>query len=295
MIKFIAGAALLFVAACIIAASFLVRGRRQTEEEAMEWQSSRYDTSFYGRTEKTDYTVDADGYTLNVQLLKCPEDTGRYVIISHGYTDNRIGSLKYARFYLELGYNCIVYDLRGHGRNARTATTFGYREGKDLALLVKDTRERYSDIRVLGLQGESLGSGTTVMSLKYSPDIDFAVADCCYADFRKVLAGAMKMVKLPSFLLNMADIGLRLAYGCSLSDMKPVEALKDNTVPILFVHGTEDSLIPASSSRELCDAANGLGTLCLIEGSEHAMSAIDAPDRYLETLREFLEASGIGS
>ena len=32
-------------------------GKRQTLEEAFSWQSDRYDTSFYEKLEKSDYTV----------------------------------------------------------------------------------------------------------------------------------------------------------------------------------------------------------------------------------------------
>ncbi|MBQ2085779.1 MAG: hypothetical protein II464_05890, partial [Oscillospiraceae bacterium] len=61
----IAGAATLFVLLCIAMASFAVSGRRQTFEEAMKWQSDRYDTSFYENSEKEDYTVEGDeGYLL---------------------------------------------------------------------------------------------------------------------------------------------------------------------------------------------------------------------------------------
>ena len=104
-----------------------------------------------------------------MQFLKNPQPTDKYVIISHGYTDNRMGALKYAPMYLELGFNCIVYDLRGHGENERTFTTYSIRESHDIAELVKDTRSRYNDISQLGLHGESLGAASTAASMKYQP------------------------------------------------------------------------------------------------------------------------------
>lgn len=282
-------AAVLFIAACVFAASFLVNGRRQTYEESLEWQASKYDTSFYAAAEKTDYTVSGeDGYVLHVRLLRGASADGRYVIISHGYTDNMMGSLKYARFWLDMGYSCILYDLRGHGKNGKTATTYGYKEGKDLALLVGDTRMRYSDIRVLGLHGESLGAATTVMSLKYSPEVDFAVADCGFSDIENVLKNVLRKAKLPSFPVDMQGIGLRIRYGCSFSDMRPIEALEHSTVPILFVHGRDDSFILPQNSRDMYEAAKGPRELCLIDGAEHAVSAVVAPEEYRKTLERFI-------
>ena len=99
-------------------AGFSLGGKRQTLEEARQWQESHYDLAWYDALEKEDYTVPGDGgYVLHVQRLVNPAAVGKYVIISHGYTDNRLGALKYARLYLDRGYQVIVYDLRGHGLN----------------------------------------------------------------------------------------------------------------------------------------------------------------------------------
>ena len=66
--------------------------KRQTLEEARAWQEDHYDISWYDGLDKTDYTVPSyDGYLLHVQLLRNPRPTDRYVLISHGYTDNRLG------------------------------------------------------------------------------------------------------------------------------------------------------------------------------------------------------------
>ena len=119
------------ILALVVAAAFFLggfsvsSGPRQTLDEARAWQQERYDTSFYDTCDGGEYTVEgADGYILHAKLLKSPVPSDRYVIISHGYTDNRMGALKYARIYLGLGFNCVIYDLCGHGLNAPAATTY---------------------------------------------------------------------------------------------------------------------------------------------------------------------------
>ena len=286
----IAGILALFIASCIFLASYVVNGKRQTFEEALNWQSERYDTSFYGEAEKEDYTVQGDeGYLLHVQLLKAAEKSSRYVIITHGFTDNRMGALKYARFYRQLGFHCVIYDIRGHGENEKTFTTYGKKEGKDLALLIEDTRKRYTDLTVLGLQGESLGAASTIMSLRYHPHVDFAVADCGFSDIENVLRNGIKNMKLPGFLADMQNLGLMMRYGCSFKDMRPIEALSDSEVPVMFIHGEDDTLITPKNSQDMCDAAKGYREIHLIPGAEHALSAIVAPEQYLGYIRSFLE------
>ena len=286
----IAGILALFIASCIFLASYVVNGKRQTFEEALNWQSERYDTFFYDETEKEDYTVQGDeGYLLHVQLLKAPEESSRYMIITHGFTDNRMGALKYARFYRELGFNCVIYDIRGHGENEKTFTTYGKKEGKDLALLIEDTRKRYTDLTALGLQGESLGAASTIMSLRYHPQVDFAVADCGFSDIENVLRNGIKNMKLPGFLADMQNLGLMMKYGCSFKDMRPIEALADSSVPVMFIHGEDDTLIDPKNSQDMFNAAKGCKEIHLIPGAEHALSAIVAPEQYLGYIRSFLE------
>ena len=67
-------------------------------EDSRAWQEHHYDLSWYDSMEKTDYTVTCgDGYILHAQFLPNPVPTARYVLITHGFTDNHYGSLKYAR------------------------------------------------------------------------------------------------------------------------------------------------------------------------------------------------------
>ena len=95
-------------------------------EDSRAWQEHHYDLSWYDSMEKTDYTVTCgDGYILHAQFLPNPVPTDRYVLITHGFTDNHYGSLKYARIYLDNGFNVIIYDLRGHGMNSKTTSWSG--------------------------------------------------------------------------------------------------------------------------------------------------------------------------
>ena len=271
-------------------AGFVMTGTRQTLEEAFKWQSDRYDTSFYNEVKKTDYTVSGyEDYVLHVEFLKNPKETHKYIIITHGYTDNRMGALKYAKMYLDLGYNCIIYDLRGHGENEKTFTSYGVLESQDLICLIEDTRKRYPDITVLGLQGESLGSATTITSLKYEPEVDFAVADCGFSDIENVLRNGYKSVGAPQFLFNLADFGAIIRFHYSLRDMRPIDALDNNMVPILFIHGSEDSLIVPKNSEDMAERTKGDKAVFIVTGAGHAESVLTNPEGYKSQVSKFLE------
>lgn len=273
-----------------IMSGYAMRIKAQTLEEARKWQEARYDLSWYDKWEKRDYVVQSyDGYALHVQLLPNPASGGRYIILSHGYTDNRIGSLKYARMYLDLGFNVIIYDLRGHGLNAPTFCTYSVREGRDLDALIRDTRTRYGDIRLLGLHGESLGAATTVAVLKYRPQVDFAVADCGFAEVGSILRAGLEGMHLPGGLLSVAGVFSKLRYGYAYPEMRPIDSLAGNTVPILFIHGDADGFIPYSHSEAMCRAAGDKGELRLIPGAKHAASIFTDPEAYRRYVEDFIQ------
>ena len=285
--------AILVVLVCVLTlvlAHVVMNGKRPTLEEAWEWQSARYDTSFYKDLKKTDYLVSGyDGYQLHVHLVSNPKPTDRYVVFTHGNTDNHIGSLKYVQLYMDLGYNCILYDMRGHGEDEPTFATYGILEGKDLVELIKDTRNRYPNISQLGLHGESLGGSTTIEALGYNPEVDFAVSDCAFANVESVIKQKFKTMHLPEFLVRLADVGVRVLYRYSIYDMRPIDALDKSTVPILFIHGDADNTVPPQAARDLYDRATGVRELHYVKGADHAESVLKAPEEYKNTVAAFLE------
>ncbi|WP_026651155.1 alpha/beta hydrolase [Butyrivibrio proteoclasticus] len=273
---------------------FIMTGNRQTLEEAYNWQMEHYDASYYNELDKTDYIVKGfEDYELHVQFLKNPNPTTKYMILTHGYTDNHIGTLKYVKMYLDLGFNCVIYDLRGHGENEPTFTTYGIREAKDLICVIDDTRERYSDITVLGLHGESLGSATTITSLKYKPQVDFAVCDCGFSDIENVLRNGYKNLHLPTWLYDVANFTGKIRYHYVLGEMRPIDSLDDNEVPILFIHGAEDTLIVPKNSEDMAQRTKGYSEVHIIPGAEHAMSMLTAPEDYVEYVTGFLKKISI--
>lgn len=282
-------ALILFGFSLWMAGYIMAMGIRQTLQEAMDWQKAHYDVSFYEGLEKTDYTVEGhEGYILHVQFLKNPTPTDKYMILTHGYTDNRNGCLKYVKMYLDLGYNCIIYDIRGHGLNEKACTTYGILEAKDLIKLIEDTRSRYGNIARLGLHGESLGSGTTITALKYKPQVDFVVEDCGFSDIENVLRKAYRDIGAPEFVFDIANFGAKVRYHMALKDMRPIDSLDDNNIPILFIHGGNDELIVPRNAQDMYDRTRGKKDIHIIEGAPHAESILTDPEGYRTYVESYL-------
>ena len=276
---------------CCLLAAYSMHIRRQSLDEAWTWQKDHYDLSWYGPLEKTDYLVSSfDGYQLHAELLKNPVPADRMVLISHGYTDNRFGALKYAKIYLDNGFDVLIYDLRGHGENAKTFCSYSVRESRDLNALILDARARYPGTRILGLHGESLGAATSIACLQYRPPVDFLVSDCAFSDIRPVLEVGLRGAHLPAGFVKLAAVGARLLYRIPYSRMRPIEALAGNQTPILFLHGAADDFILPSHAEALHAAAADHSELHLIAGAPHAISVLTDPAAYRAHVEAFLKS-----
>lgn len=287
---FLCGSAAVAAGGSMVLASYIVHGKRQSLADSYLWQQSHYDISWFGKIQKRDYNIMSyDGYVLHTTLCRSPEPGNKYVILTHGYTDNRYGMLKYMQIYLDRGYNCIIYDLRGHGENERTYCSYGLREGKDLCQVIRDTFVRYGEDIYLGLHGESLGSATTIYSLEYQQDVKFAVADCGFSDIYNVLEGGLKQYHLPVETLLFASAAAKMRYGFSFKEPRPVDALKNNTVPICFIHGENDKFILPENSARMYQETRGYKELHLIPKAVHANSVLTDRALYTKVVNDFLD------
>ena len=280
---------LIYLLAGVMLSFLLTHIRRQTLPEAYEWQSAHYDISWYEGLAKKDFIVRSyDGYSIHAQLLSNAHPSGKYVIISHGYTDNRYGALKYAKAYLELGFHVIIYDLRGHGANQKTFCSYSVREAKDLNSLIQYCRQEIGNSAVLGIHGESLGAATSIACLKYAPNIQFAVSDCGFSEIISIFTAGIRQQHLPVSLLKIASFILMLRSGIRFEDMRPIDSLNNNRVPVMYIHGANDSFIVPDHSVKMSEATKSYCEIHLIPEAGHAQSALIAPEQYKKFVHAFL-------
>ena len=238
-----------------------------------------------------EHTVETDdGQKLWVGLVPGDLANKHYVVLSHGYTSSRYGVYKYAVLWRRLGYNCVIYDNRGHGANAPATITFGRKESRDLMAVIEDTYERYGRDIHLGLHGESMGAGLSLMALSYQPKVDFIISDCGYSEILPVLRHKVNQrFGFPRMLADAASPFCKLFFGYSFTEVRPIDFLKENEIPICFVHGTEDHFTAHWHSEKMYEANKGYKELHLFAGVDHAECVKQDPERYFEMMKQFVE------
>lgn len=245
-----------------------------TLEKEIEWEKEHDLWGNFDSYEKGEYVVRGyNDYELHVTLVKNPVESDKYVIISHGIKSNRYGAVKYVDSYINLGFNCIIYDMRGHGENEKAIVSLGQYESLDLEKLVENTYSKYGENIKLGLHGESMGAATSMMAMDKAKnvDVDFVVADCGFANLYDLLYKAYDVAKVGGVLPSI-NIAMKLRYGYDLKKTSPKDALIGNETPICFIHGEADNYILPENSEINKAATAGYSELNLVPDAAHGKS-----------------------
>ena len=210
----------------------------------------------------------ADGTSLHGWLLRPPggrEALGT-VVHFHGNAQNLSSHVRFVDWLAERGYNVFVLDYRGYGRSGGSPKRAGVIADSRAALEYIRGRKDIDASRLLVL-GQSLGGACALAALgEGSTEGVRAIAiDSAFLSYRQVansvLGGTVLTRPLVALLISREhdpeDTIARLAG-----------------IPLLFIHGDRDGIVPLSNGQALFEAAPEPKKFLLVPGARH-MHAIE--------------------
>ena len=221
---------------------------------------------------------------------------GRWVAF-HGYRSlATIDFALEAEFFHGLGYDVLLPYQRSHGESQGKYITYGVKERFDCRDWARYAAQRFGEDKPLFLMGISMGAATVLMAsgLELPGNTRGIVADCGFTTPWDIMAHvARRDYRLPPFpLLYLLDGLARLRAGFRLKGADTRKALERNRIPVLFLHGEEDSFVPLSMTEENFAACRAEKRLYTVPGAGHAQSFGVDPEGCKRVLREFLERCG---
>jgi len=230
-------------------------------------------------------------YNIRAVVVR-PHQTNRFIVISHGVTENKMNSIKYMNIFLKRGFNAVIYDHRRHGETGGDTTSYGFYEKDDLKAVVDWLYANEGNDLFLGIHGESMGAVTTLL---YGADpqsrAHFYIVDCPFSDLRKLLAYRIKQeIKIipPTFLLPIGNWLLKLRNRYRMEDVSPISVIERIEKPVLFIHSEKDDYILPSMTKELYEKKRGEKMLFLAKNGAHAQSLNENREEYEKVIDEFL-------
>lgn len=233
-----------------------------------------------------------DGLKLYGRFFPCG-DSKKVVICFHGYTSegqNDYSTL--AKFYLANGFHLLLVDQRAHGKSQGTYIGFGNLDRFDARKWIEYVVERLGeDCRIL-LHGDSMGASTVLMTtgLALPGQVKAAISDCAFTSAWDVFSAVLKnMYHLPPFpIMQIANQMVKKRAGYDLKGCNAKEEVAKTKIPILFIHGENDTFVPCSMVHELYEACASEKKLVTIKGAGHVESCYKNPEKYEETIRTFI-------
>lgn len=220
-------------------------------------------------------------------------DSSRWVIVVHGYGCTQQNSWYIAANYLAQGYEVLTPDLRASGSSEGRFLTMGYKESEDVLLWARRIAQEHPEARIL-LHGVSMGAATVMMAAgdsRLPADVVACVEDSGYTSAFDIIAYQIEQsFGLPSFpALELLDWRCEHIAGFSLHRAAPGEAVRHVRVPILFIHGTSDTLVPSCMAQQLYDEAQAPAKkLLFIDGARHAAASQKDQKLYFQTIDDFV-------
>lgn len=212
------------------------------------------------------------------------------VILAHGFSFSLFGSVKYIDTFRRLGYNIFLYDQRFHGLSGGKTSTFGWKEKKDLKVVVDYVKKMAGQDSLVGTHGESLGGATVLQHAVMDDRVAFVISDCSFSGVGKEFAHRLKEeYKLPAFpIIPIASFITWLRTGAFYGQISPARAAKKIKVPTMVIHGTGDTYTPFEQGQKIYDALEVDKRFYKVEGAEHAGCLKADPKAYYLEVKKFL-------
>ena len=274
----------IFLLASGVGARIVVAGSRRAFAVPASAISHRHlDVTFPSRV---------DHIRLSGWLFRADHPSGRSVILVHGWQGNRedVDFVALTRRLLPLGYDVLMFDLRGSGLSMGSNQTLAHKEPRDLL-------GAYDHMLSLGyapgqmtVLGNSMGAATVIEAAPQLTAVGALVADSAFADlFTAMQSGLTRYTFLPGSLAIPAMEASR-AFGVlpTLSPVDIVRSLPDRA--FLFLHARGDPLLGVANAHQLFAASsNRASRLDVIAGHDHMDTYTHNPSGYMTVLLSFID------
>ncbi|NEO56012.1 MAG: alpha/beta fold hydrolase [Okeania sp. SIO3B5] len=182
-----------------------------------------------------------------------------------------------AKLY-QLGFSVFMIDYRGYGNSqGRFPTEASVYEDALIAWNYLTQEKNFSPEEIF-VYGYSLGGAIAANLCLQQPQAAGLIAEGCFTSM-KDMAKYRHRRRIQIFPLN-------LLVTQKFDFINKVKLLE---MPVLFIHGMEDRVVPVMMSQRLFAAAAAPKKLLLIPNAAHNDLAEVDSDRYLATLQEFFD------
>lgn len=184
-------------------------------------------------------------------------------------------------------FDCISFDVRGHGKSKGTYT-FGSEEGKDLKAILDYAHQYYNKVHLIAF---SISALVAVNEVSKSNNVSTLILVSCPMSFEEIEGHfwTPEAMKIGFASVKEGDVIITLGNPFSRKE-KAIDNIGKVKIPVLFIYGAKDPIIKIRHSEILYEKANFPKKLVVIKEGSHAEDLYrQFPDEFMRTCREFFE------
>lgn len=234
--------------------------------------------------------VSFDGLTLRGRYYECSPDSPIEIMFP-GYRGSAERDLSGGvQRCFKLGHSALIVDQRAGGRSDGHVISFGVNETKDCRLWVEHVINHFGPEVKIILTGISMGAAT-VMLTAGSPlpeNVIGVLADCGYSSAPDIIKKVIGDLRLPlGIIYPMVRWAGKLFGGFDVEDADVLAAVRNTTIPIIFIHGDTDDFVPHDMSKLLYENCPTKKLFVSVPGAGHGLGYPMDPEEYIEQVQKF--------
>ena len=222
----------------------------------------------------------------------CHPSCERVIIAMHGWRsswDNDFGMA--ADFFKSQNCSVLFAEQRGMNESEGECIGFGILERHDCLAWAQWAVQKTDGSMPIYLAGVSMGATTVMLAagLKLPSQVKGIVADCGFTSIADISRHVIKnnLHLRSGFGERTVDNLCRKRLHVGAREHTTDAVLRSTDLPVLLIHGAEDTFVPVSMTYENFAACKGKKELLIVPGADHGMSYYRNPKGYEAALLRF--------
>lgn len=193
------------------------------------------------------------------------------MVLLHGYSLDQRRMVPWAFRLAQEGWQCVLLDLRGHGKSTGKRIHFGLVETSDLSQLLNELHRNGQLVEPVGVLGESYGAALALRWKTVESRVRSVVAIAPYAELSHAVLN-MRKHNAAFVPANWVRAGLKHfpeVLRTNAADLDLTTVLQRSPVTALFVAGADDNIAPVDEVNRLRAMAAAPSRLLIVPHAAH--------------------------
>jgi fermentation-respiration switch protein FrsA (DUF1100 family) len=239
----------------------------------------------YGLEYEDVFFSSKDGTVLHGWFIPAKSDPVGTVIHFHGNAQNLTAHFEFVKWLPQEGFNLFVFDYRGYGQSKGKPSRRGIYEDSVAAIEYVKSRSDIDRERLFVL-GQSLGGANAISAVagNHFDGIRGVVIESSFCSYRRIARDVLDETSVSFLQAPISSLMVSNSYD-------PEDVVADiSPIPIVFIHGTDDDVVPCYHSKRLYEKAGEQKELWIIEGGRHTEAFTRFGTEYRQRVVDFYKS-----